>query len=550
MLVRSAFARSINAAAAPASPSRLQRPTPLLVDNALVATTPDPITQQDALCSPLSSEWQAAMDSEYKALIDNGTWELVDLPKGRRAIGTKWVFKTKRLSDGSVERYKARLVAKGFSQKKGVDFEETFAPVARMASIRVILAIAAHEGLSVEQLDVDSAYLNGVIDAEVYMRQPPGFEDPKYPNRVCHLLKGLYGLKQAGHIWNDVAHSYVMELGFRRSSADHCVYVRHTDEGKNIVGLYVDDFINAGTPAAVSRFKSEMRNRFRIKELGPARLIVGLQVLQDDYSIHISQSSYVRGILEDTGMASAHSSHIPISGGDVNATISEVQHQPVDTTAYRHIVGKTMYAMVGTRPDIAYAVSTLGRFASKPNQQHYSMAKHLLRYLKGAPDTGLCYTKGTGTATFHGYCDADWGGSEDRKSTSGYVFLLNGAPISWSSKRQPTVALSSTEAEYIAATQATKEAIWLRRLFKDLGHPQNEPTTIYEDNQGCIQLAKNPIHHQRTKHIDIQMHFIREKIDSNEVTLTYCGTQDQLADIFTKALPRVKFEDIRSRIGL
>jgi hypothetical protein len=510
----------------------------------------DPTTYQEALAGPLAKEWQKAMDDEYRALIDNTTWDLVDLPKGRRAIGTKWVFKTKRNADGTVERYKARLVAKGFAQRKGVDYYDTFAPVARMTSIRIILAVAAHEGLRVEQLDVDSAYLNGIIDAEVFMDQPPSFIDPAHPNRVCRLQKGLYGLKQAGRIWYDDVHSSILEWGFLQTAADPCVYVRTSTEGKCILGLYVDDFIAAGTDPAINRFKGEIRARYRIKELGPAKLVIGLQLTQDDKGIAVSQSTYVQSIVREDGMTDAHPAPVPLTGGEVNATITDEVHEPTNPTAYRHIVGKAMYAMVGTRPDIAFAVGVLGRFASNPNQFHLGMAKHLLRYLKGTVDTAITFKRGNGIATFEGFCDADWGGSEDRKSTSGYLFTLNGAPISWCSKRQPTVALSSTEAEYIAATQATKEAIWLRRIFEELGHPQSGPTRINEDNQGCIQLAKNPVHHQRTKHIDIQVHFIREAIETGEIALEYINTRDQLADILTKALPRVKFEVIKAGMGL
>jgi hypothetical protein len=229
----------------------------------------------------------------------------------------------------------------------------------------------------------------------------------------------------------------------------------------------------------------------------------------------------------------------------VNKTIEgwdrETEPNPANETDYRQIVGKAMYAMVGTRPDIAYAVGMLGRFASKPNTHHLAMAKRLLRYLKGKPDVTIKYPRGEGTATIVGYSDADWGGSDDRKSTTGYIFTINGAPISWTSKRQPTVALSSTEAEYMALTQAAKEATWLRRLLSDLGHPQENATVINEDNQGAIQLARNPVHHQRTKHIDIQHHYIRERVESGCIQLDYCHTQKQLADILTKPLVYEKF---------
>jgi hypothetical protein len=345
-----------------------------------------------------------------------------------------------------------------------------------------------------------------------------------------------------------------MELGFKRASADHCVYIKNSGDGKLILGLHVDDFIMAGNPPAIARFKNDMSARFKIKDLGDAKLVVGIQIHQDDSGISLTQSTYIRDVIQVTGMSDAAPANLPAIGGEVNQTIAgwDVDNEPPPTnpTEFKRIIGKTIYAMVGTRPDIAYAVGMLGRFASRPNTHHLAMAKRLLRYLKGNPDVSIKYPRGQGTATIIGYSDADWGGSEDRKSTTGYLFTINGAPVSWCSKRQPTVALSSTEAEYMAATQATKEAIWLRRLLADLGHPQAGPTSIREDNQGAISLARNPVHHARTKHIDIQHHFVREKVEGGCITLDYCPTNDQIADLLTKPLVFDRFYKFFSLLNL
>ena len=501
---------------------------------------PDPRTMDEALSGLLAKEWAAAMDAEYAALMRNVTWELTDLPPWRRAIGAKWVFKTKRDSEGNVTKYKARLVAKGFLQVKGKDYDETFAPVARLTSIRTILAVAAAEGLRVEQLDVDSAYLNGIMDKDIYMTQPLGYVDQSRPNAVCKLLKSLYGVKQAGKLWNDVAHTALVEEGYIQSPSDPCIYTRTTEKGRIIIGLYVDDFIVAAPPVMVKEFIAFMRSRFQIKELGQAEFIIGIHVIIDETGISIDQGTYIQTFVNELGMGDSNPVHVPVSGGDVNATVcaQEGENAPVPLTAYKKIVGKVMYAMIGTRPDIAFAVSFLGRFAAKPTTLHMAMAKRLLAYLNAYPKGTIHYPYTDGKVHLEGYADADWGGDKTRRSTGGYTFLLNGAPISWSSKRQETVAISTMQAEYIAATAACKEAVYLRALLADLGHPQQYPTRIHEDNQAAIALAKNPVQHARSKHIDIQHHWIRECISEQRVHIQHVATADQIADLFTKGLDR------------
>jgi hypothetical protein len=514
----------------------------------------DPATMEEAISSLQSKEWSTAMDKEIASLKEHGTWDLVDLPIGRRPVGVKWVFKVKYSGDGILEKFKARLVAKGYLQRKGVDYEETYAPVARMTSMRVILAIAAHEGLRVEQMDVNSAYLNGWMDTEVFMRQPPGYIDQAYPNRVCKLNKGLYGLKQAGRIWYEAVHSFIEELGFLRTTADPCVYTRTSPEGRVIVGLHVDDFVLAGQPCAIDTFRNEFRTRFSTKELGEAKYIVGLQISQSFFGITVSQSTYIKSFVQDIVPNDTHTVDVPLAGGEVKVIISAItkgeESPPIDKTVYKHIVGKTMYAMVGTRPDIAFAVGFLGRYAAAPNEIHLKAALDLISYLRTHSDHSIYYPRGEGVARFHGYVDADWGGAEDRKSTGAFIFMLGNSPISWQSKRQNTVALSSTEAEYIATKEVTKEAIWLRRLFADLGHPQDSPTTLYEDNTATIALARNPRQHNRTKHIDIQYHFIREYVANNTVKIEHIESKDQLADLLTKGLNREKFNTLFPRLGL
>lgn len=514
----------------------------------------EPTTYAEAMASPEAPQWRIAMERELESLKDQQTWDLVELPDGRHVIGTKWVFKVKFLGDGSVERFKARLVARGFLQRKGVDYEMTYAPVARMTSMRVLVAVAAHEGLTIAQVDVNSAYLHGFMDTEVFIAQPPGFIDPRLKNLVCRLRKSLYGLKQSGRIWNDTAHAAILAMGFVRASADHCIYIRYTAHGKCILGLHVDDFLVVGRIAAIREFIDEFSAKFPVKVMESAEFVVGLQILQHGGEISLSQSTYVSKIVAEMAPNDEATSHQPISSDEtkaiVEATVQGQVHPPVNSTEYKSILGSINYAMVSTRPDLAFAMSFLGRYAANPNELHMKAVHKLLRYLRTFPDVSLTYRKGSGTCTFYGYVDADWGGSHDRKSTGAYVFYIGGTPISWQSKGQPTVSLSSTEAEYMATREAAKEIIWLRRLLNDLGHPQREPTVIYEDNTATKSLAENPVHHERTKHIDIAYHFIRERVQTREIRVEHVSTNEQLADLLTKGLIREKWTQMIRKLGL
>ncbi len=487
------------------------------------------------------------MKKELDTFKRLNTWKLVDLPEGARTIGVKWVLRKKLEPDGTVGRYKARLVAQGYTQQKGIDFHETFAPVARMTSMRTILALAAHLGLQLEQIDVKSAYLHGKIDTEIYLRQPPGFEDLTHPDKVFLLDGNLYGLKQAAKIWNDNIDDAITSNGLHQVSVDPCIYVKLSNEGILIAELYVDDFLLGGTPYLVREFKEHLRKHFPIKELGFPKVIVGIQVEQQKGEVTLHQSAYLKRLVEDTGMSEANHVHTPIVVPRIPDSNSPLL-TPDEKKDYQTILGRIMYATVATRPDLAFATGYLGRYSAASTQENWMMIKRLLRYINGRKENGITYHQGKGTLLLEEHVDADWGGSEDRKSTTGYLFTLNGAPISWMSKKQQTVALSSTEAEYIALTQATKEAIWFRAFLKDLGQEQKGPTIIYEDNKSAIALATNPINHQRTKHIDVQHHFVREKIKSREIEVKHTSTGEQLADAMTKGLGRNLFSNFSSKI--
>jgi hypothetical protein len=278
---------------------------------------PDPKTVEEALNSSESIQWKKAMDAEHDALIKNKTWILTPLPKDRRAVRTKWVLRRKIKSDGSIDKHKARLVAKGYTQRKGLDFEETFAPVARMTSIRILLALAAHFHYRVYQSDVNSAYLNSFIDAVIFMQQAAGYEDKDHPDWVCKLNKGIYGLKQAGWLWYAMYSDFLLEIGFIKLKGDPCIYLRRTDEGLVIVGVYVDDTIKAGDDRAIERFNRELNNRFSVKELGLAEYIVGIQLTQSETGISLCQSTYIKGIAESLGLTQTRPVYVPISETDI-----------------------------------------------------------------------------------------------------------------------------------------------------------------------------------------------------------------------------------------
>jgi hypothetical protein len=336
---------------------------------------------------------------------------------------------------------------------------------------------------------------------------------------------------------------------FVPTEADPCIYLKRTKSGTAILGLYVDDILVAARdPKLRDTIKLMIKERFPTKDLGVASRVLGLQVSFSDAGILVSQQSYIRDMMAIVGLnAESIKVDTPIATA---AYTPDPKKEFVDGTLYRRAVGKLMYAMVGTRPDIAFAVGCVSRFMSKPNPEQWTAVKRIFRYLKGTESAAILYKWGVGgDLTLSGYSDSDWASDvADRKSTAGYVFLLSGGPISWCSKKQPTVALSTTEAEYMASCMANREAVWLRRLLENLGYPQKSATTIFEDNRGCIDLSKNPVSHFRTKHIDIRHHFVREKTLAGEVALTFCPGQHMAADILTKALPRPRFTELRNML--
>jgi hypothetical protein len=395
-------------------------------------------------------------------------------------------------------------------------------------------------------MDVKSAFLNGELEEEVYVSQPLGFVIAGEEMKVLRLHKELYGLRQAPRAWNAKLDATMVSLGFRRSGSEHAVYVRD----KLVVGVYVDDLVITGSSdGEIKRFKEEMKSTIRMSDLGMLSYYLGIEVRQNASGISLAQTAYAKSVLEKAGMEGCNSSQFPMEARLKMSKTSTAP--PVDATQYRSIVGSLRY-LVHTRPDIAYAVGYVSRFMERPTEEHWGAVKHILRYVAGTLDYGCHYGRGAGArADLTGYSDSDMGGDVDtRKSTTGVLFFLGDRPVSWQSQKQKVVALSSCEAEYIAATTGACQAVWLARLLGDLTGEEPRAATLLVDNKSAISLIKNPVFHDRTKHIDLRFHYIRECVEKKKVHVEFTSTATQLTDILTKPLGRVKFQEMRSKIGV
>ena len=517
----------------------------------------EPSTYLEAIQSAHSDKWVVAMNEEMESLHKNGTWTLVQPPKGKKIVGCKWVFKKKEVASGVEDaRYKARLVAKGFSQVQGVDFNDVFSPVVKHSSIRVLLALVTMYDLELEQLDVKTAFLHGELDEKIYMKQPEGFEVEGKEDQVCLLKKSLYGLKQSPRQWYKRFDSFMLGHGFSRSKYDSCVYFRKLNDGSfTYLLLYVDDMlIAAKNLAEIHQLKALLSGEFEMKDLGAAKKILGMEIRRDRGvgKLFLTQENYLKKVLERFGMHDAKSVSTPLAShfrlSAAQSPTSKEEENYMARVPYSRAVGSIMYAMVCTRPDISQAVSVVSRYMANPGKEHWQAVKWILRYLKGTLNT--CLEFGRNDNTLVGFVDSDYAGDLDkRRSLTGYVFCIGGCAISWKATLQHVVALSTTEAEYMAVTEAIKETLWLRGLFGELTLQQGV-TTIFCDSQSAIHLTKDQMYHERTKHIDVKYHFIRDVIADKKVLVQKINTKDNPADMFTKALPVYKFKQCLDLIGL
>ena len=474
---------------------------------------------------------------EMDALHANGAWSLVPPVRGHNIIDCKWVYKVKHKADGSIDRYKARLVAKGFRQRYGIDYEETFSPVVKPATIRLVLSIAVSRGWDLRQLDVQNAFSHGVLEEEVYMRQPPGYTDMTRPHFVCKLQKALYGLKQAPRAWFARLSSKLQAFGFTPSRADTSLFIFDSGDTVLYVLVYVDDIIVTGSsPAAIQDLLRDLQASFALKDLGTLHFFLGVEVQPTSDGLALSQTKYVHDLLRRVGMTDCKGAPTPMSTTDkLSLSIGEALSLD-DATKYRSTVGALQY-LVLTRPDIAYSVNKVCQFLHSPTSVHWTAVKRILRYLNLTASTGLVIRRSSSTLV-SAFSDADWAGCpDDRKSTGGYAVFFGSNLISWSARKQATVSRSSTEAKYKALANATAEIVWVQSLLGELGVFQSRSACLWCDNLGATYLSANPVFHARTKHIEVDFHFVRDRVARKVLDIRFIPSQDQVADGFTKPLP-------------
>ena len=491
-----------------------------------------------------SAEWRESMMNEVRALRNRGCWRVVPTPHGVRLIKSKYVYKLKKDWTGKVTKRKSRLVVQGFLQREGVDYGETYAPVAKAATFRLMLALTKAKKLHLHQLDVDSAFPYADLAEDVFMTPPPGMEIDE--GFCLKLLKSLYGLKQAPRNWHKLVVELIKSMGFKQCVLDNCLFVKHIGEEIYLISLYVDDILIAGTDLnEVARIKQQFTDRFEMKDMGELNYYLGMKITRSDDYIKLDQAGYLRDVLEKYGyllrgleekkVNTPMERELKLRKFEKDS-MTPSQREYVSKFPYQNLVGALLYLAINTRPDISYAVGVLARFNTYPNFRACKALIRVLLYLKGTPDVGIQFTGDL--LDLFGYSDADWAGDLDsRRSTTGYVVYAAGGPIAWQSRLQTTVAVSTMEAEYMAAFGAIQELIWIKGVLSEIGIQLVDPITLLMDAKSAIALAKNPMHHKRSKHIDIKYHWLREHTYENgTIDLEHCSTEDMVTDMMTKAL--------------
>ncbi|CAL8997966.1 unnamed protein product [Prunus brigantina] len=496
--------------------------------------------------------WRKAVETELLALAENQTWDVVPCPSSVKPLGSKFVFSVKLRSDGSIDRYKARLVALGNKQEYGLDYDETFAPVAKMTTVRTILALAASQSWPLHQMDVKNAFLHGDLKEEVYLKLPSGMPTSS-PNDVCKLKRSLYGLKQAPRVWFEKFRSTLLGFSFTQSQYDSSLFLQRTSMGIVVLLVYVDDIVITDSDSeAISEVQTLLHSTFHMKDLGQLTYFLGLEVNHQPNCLFLHQHKYSQDLVQLAaqtlaGLTNTTSVDTPM---ELNVKYRRDDGELLeDPTTYRKLVGSLIYLTI-TRPDISYAVHTVSKFMQAPRHHHLSAVRRIIRYILGTPSRGLFFPTGS-SPQLQAYSDADWAGCPDtRRSTTGWCMFLGDALISWKCKKQDHVSKSSTEAEYRAMSAACSEIIWLRGLLTELGFSPLHPTPLHADNTSAIQIAANPVYHERTKHIEVDCHSIREAYDHQVITLPHVSTTLQIADIFTKSMPRQRHHFLIGKLML
>jgi hypothetical protein len=523
---------------------------------AFMSAGDEPVTYKQALASNNSVEWKKAIENELESLLKNNTWQVVEKQSQWNVIGCRWLFKLKKDVDGNIKMFKARVVAKGYNQIEGCDFIETYAPVLKYKTLRVMLCLAAlMMNVKLNQMDIKTAFLNAKVTENIYMTAPEGF--PVKEGQVLKLVKALYGIKQAPNEWYaEISKFLKNDLGMKQCIKDQCVFIGKSANNNNImIGLFVDDMVSVyeecDEQEFINKYKKRLQEKYELSDLGEVNHILGMRVMRNNDTLTIDQKSYIKDKLVEFNYHQCNGSDTPEASEKLTKNLNK--NNICDVNLYRKKSGSLIYTALSTRPDIHHAVNMVSRYMHEPNQSHMIAVNRVLRYLYSNNDLGLVYKRTSENeiknrkVKLEGYCDADWGGSlDDRKSTTGYCLFLNGCLVSWYTHKQPTVAQSSAEAEYMAATDIVKEIKWMKMILTEMNFIVEKPTVVLIDNQSAIKIAEHDVDHSRTKHIDIKYHFIREAVENKEIKLQWISTQHQKADIFTKALSSETFNKFRS----
>jgi hypothetical protein len=506
----------------------------------------EPLTYEQAMASAERDQWQKAMKEEINSLSAHNVWTMMDKPDGFKVLKSKWVFKKKRDSTGKIVRYKARFVAKGFAQQEGVDYQETFATVVASTTTRLLLALACYHNWEIEQVDFDTAFLNSPIDVELYIEAPKGF---KTGSQVCWLHKCLYGLKQAGNRWAEALGTALLKTGFVNLEADQSVYVRGKFGSPEyvVVTTFVDDLHLIGPEIQqINQVKQELAKEFKIKDIGPSTHYLGMRIDRDreKRTLILNQRLYITKILTEVDMNDCRSVSLPIAS---SLTFSEVE-TPKDILQYQKMVGLLTYAANQTRPDIAFATGKMAWFNTEPSEEHHAAVRRIFRYLKSSPGLAIKYDAKKGVQ-LSVYADAAFN-CHKGKSVSGTLITICGGPVHWKSKKQAIVALSSMEAEYIAAGEAARDLAWIQQLMSELGFDQEDPTNLHTDSKSAIDLADKRNTGGRSRHIDLRYHYMRQQVRNGRIKMVHMATTEMPADGLTKGLEKVKFKEFIKQLRM